>query len=317
MAGETPLQLEHLYRAADAVATQFDADVYLYSGAICNVGYAGIIAAHLEAVHRRNCLLLLTTGGGDLAAGYQIARYLQRKYSSFTVCVPNACKSSGTLIAIGANKILMDEYSELGPISAKPLRPGDTPGASKYSDFDFLVNSTLELFDRLRSRIRRSSSGDLAAEAASALALNATCTLTLALFSRVDIVAAGEWLQGMAMALAYGRRLAECGGNLRAGAVDKLVDAYPSHEFIIDETEARTLFVTVERTSASIYKLIECIGDPVYEPQRVPLVRQVRRPAPNPRVTPEAIDGASARAQHRATRSPPPRPSKVKRRKAE
>ena len=62
---------------------------------------------------------LLHTLGGDIDAADKIVRILQRRVGAdaeLRVVVPDCAKSAGTLIAIGADRIVMSDSSELGPI---------------------------------------------------------------------------------------------------------------------------------------------------------------------------------------------------------
>ncbi len=62
---------------------------------------------------------LLNTSGGDVGAADKIARILRRRVGSdgvFRVLVPDYAKSAGTLLALGADTIVMSDSSELGPI---------------------------------------------------------------------------------------------------------------------------------------------------------------------------------------------------------
>lgn len=63
--------------------------------------------------------LLLHTPGGDIDAADKMVRILQRRVGAdaqLRVVVPDSAKSAGTLIAIGADIIVMSDSSELGPI---------------------------------------------------------------------------------------------------------------------------------------------------------------------------------------------------------
>lgn len=66
-----------------------------------------------------NIDFLLHTGGGDVDSAEKITKLLWSKVGtsgSLRVIVPDFAKSAGTLIAIGADAIVMSESSELGPI---------------------------------------------------------------------------------------------------------------------------------------------------------------------------------------------------------
>lgn len=62
--------------------------------------------------------LLLHTGGGDIDAAEKVISIVRAKVGTGTlrVVVPDYAKSAGTLIALGADMIVMSDTSELGPI---------------------------------------------------------------------------------------------------------------------------------------------------------------------------------------------------------
>lgn len=91
-------------------------DIFLLSGPLTRLTVERVYEACASAPGRSKCLLVLTTLGGDADAAYIIARYLRRRYDHFTVYVFGLCKSAGTLLALGAEEIVMGERGELGPI---------------------------------------------------------------------------------------------------------------------------------------------------------------------------------------------------------
>lgn len=60
--------------------------------------------------------LILHTPGGMMFAAEMVALALKRRPGKVTVMVPYYAMSGGTLIALSANEILMDEHSVLGPL---------------------------------------------------------------------------------------------------------------------------------------------------------------------------------------------------------
>lgn len=60
--------------------------------------------------------LLIHTPGGLVLAAEQIARVLHAHKPGVTVFVPQYAMSGGTLLALAANHIVMDEHAMLGPI---------------------------------------------------------------------------------------------------------------------------------------------------------------------------------------------------------
>jgi ClpP class serine protease len=71
--------------------------------------------------------LLVHTPGGLVLAAEQIARALHRHPARVTVIVPHYAMSGGTLLAIAADEILMDENAVLGPVDPQI---GSWPAAS-------------------------------------------------------------------------------------------------------------------------------------------------------------------------------------------
>ena len=91
------------------------------------------ILGFVELLHNvprgSNIDLLLHTVGGDINAAEKIVSMLRSAVgtqSRFRVIVPDFAKSAGTLIALAADKILMSDSSELGPIDPQfPKRDHD------------------------------------------------------------------------------------------------------------------------------------------------------------------------------------------------
>jgi ClpP class serine protease len=71
--------------------------------------------------------LVLHTPGGLVLASEQIAEALKRRQGKVTVMVPHYAMSGGSLIALAAHEIIMDENAVLGPIDPQI---GEYPAAS-------------------------------------------------------------------------------------------------------------------------------------------------------------------------------------------
>ena len=71
--------------------------------------------------------LVLHTPGGLVLAAYQIAHAIQLHRGKVTVFVPHYAMSGGTLIALAADEIMMEEHAVLGPVDPQI---GEYPAAS-------------------------------------------------------------------------------------------------------------------------------------------------------------------------------------------
>jgi hypothetical protein len=280
---------EEFYAAADQVAAHYEADTLLYSGPIDSIGYAETINAVLERSQRKNCLLVLTTSGGDLNVAYQIARFLHRKYARLILCSPRFCKSAGTLIALGAHKLLVDEYSEFGPIDTSAAEPseggGHVVGATEC--FEWVTNNTVNMFEAFMPRFTTIIGSSMRPSEVARLSLLAITELMRPAIPQINVMAAGAKARSMKLAEVYGLRLAKHACNMREGAVHSLMGRYPSHDFIIDYAEIRTLFTHVELPSEPLYKMLNLLGEQVYEQSQTAVVRRVH-PSRSSRTATEA-----------------------------
>jgi len=71
--------------------------------------------------------LVLHTPGGLVLAAYQIAHAIRLHKGKITVFVPHYAMSGGTLIALAADEIVMEEHAVLGPVDPQL---GEYPAAS-------------------------------------------------------------------------------------------------------------------------------------------------------------------------------------------
>jgi ClpP class serine protease len=71
--------------------------------------------------------LLLQSPGGDGEAAVRIARSAQARCDEFSVIVPDIAKSAGTLLALGADHIIMGSTSDLGPVDPQIMVKPNAP----------------------------------------------------------------------------------------------------------------------------------------------------------------------------------------------
>jgi len=83
-----------------------------------------IFADHLDAiVNSKKISLVLYTLGGSTLAAWNIVNMIREYCDDFEVIVLNKARSAGTLISLGANRILMTNQSTLGPIDPSLTTP--------------------------------------------------------------------------------------------------------------------------------------------------------------------------------------------------
>ena len=263
---------------AAPAAEKHEADIFFYSGPIDDGGYGKMAAAVTKSgsTGRKRAILILVTNGGSANAAYQIARLFQKLYDDFWLYCPSQCKSAGTLIAIGAHRLLMDSFSELGPLDVQLLKE-DEIGARKSgllarATFDALSEESFRLYERLMIGIKVKSRSLVSFRLASQLASEMTANLLAPVYAQISPDIVGGEKRDLEIAIHYGMRLGAYSGNINSHTVEHLVKHYPSHDFIIDDDEARSWFEHVEVPSQEIYAIVGGIGDDAYDEAREPVV---------------------------------------------
>jgi hypothetical protein len=82
---------------------------------------------HLDNLKKeKKITLYLYTRGGNTLAAWSLTNLIRQFCDEFEVLIPSKAHSSGTLISLGANKIIMTKQATLGPIDPSlnsPLNP--------------------------------------------------------------------------------------------------------------------------------------------------------------------------------------------------
>ena len=130
-----------------------------------------------------------------------------------------------------------------------------------------LAKETFSLFEKAMLDIQHRSRQSVSFEVSSRIATDLATRVMVPIYSQIDPESLGNDLRDLKIANAYGHRLARHSKNVRKRTVERLIEDYPSHDFIIDMTEAVTLFHRVEGLSESAYALINALDKVVYTPQ--------------------------------------------------
>ncbi|EHI0860915.1 SppA protein [Escherichia coli] len=227
-------------------------DVYVYTGDIHRDGYLDLTneIKKRKSQHglKENVIFCVATYGGDPNAGYRIGRALQHHYETVTLLVVGPCKSAGTLIAIAANKLVIGDMGELGPLDIQ-LKKNDeigemSSGLAIMTALDALKERSISAFNSHLVKIRYEN--QISTKMSADIATRLTEALIAPMAAQIDPIKLGEHQRAMSIAITYGQRLADKPSSLKEGALSKLIASYPSHGFVIDRKEAKELFKCVE-----------------------------------------------------------------------
>lgn len=264
-------RLEKARKLATEIAAASNTDLLIYNGMIGRPYDREIIKLCNTTKLRKNVVLFLCTMGGDAGPAYRIARCLQDKYDKFSICICGPCKSAGTLIAIGAQEIIVNDYGELGPLDVQLGRKDELwetdSGLTVLSAIKHLEETSYDLFETCFLRLKGRSGGRITLKTATSLASNFATTILEPVIAQIDPMHVGEVSRAMNIGLEYGHRLSAIGKNTKDETIIKLTNAYPSHDFVIDSKEITELFEHVRLPSEQEFKLIDLLGYAVQQPE--------------------------------------------------
>jgi hypothetical protein len=177
---------------------------------------------------------LLHTPGGDIDAAEKLMSILRSRVGvgRLRVIVPDFAKSAGTLMAIGADEIVMSDTSELGPIDPQvTITDGDGNRTTQS------IQAYLDAYDQLTERLQ-----DDPDDLATRLQFNKLEPDRIVHFqavkARARLFAESQLKRGMCR---------ETGNYTKIAA--RLLDTKerPSHGQVINAEEAQSLGLTVQR----------------------------------------------------------------------
>ncbi len=226
------------------IADQNNSDLFLFCGTISDQTVDNFISILRDKPDKKqNCSLILTTYGGDPDAGYRLVRAIKRYYNEFILYVYGSCKSTGTLIALGCSQIVMSDFGEFGPLDiqlAKDDELSNTSGLSYLQSLTSLNEQIFRSFETNFLNLKRKSGFTITTKTAAEIGSKLAVGLISPISAQLDPVKLGEVQRAIKIADAYGKRLCD-----DKSIVSRLIAGYPSHGFVIDFEEARTIFPAV------------------------------------------------------------------------
>ena len=262
---QTDNDTNKLLEAVDALSAQLGADIILFNEAISERA-ASRLHARLEGSPNNNetVFLMLVTLGGDAHAAYMIARDLQMRYKKVIICIAGDCFSAGTLIVLCANELVITDRGRLGPLDVQLLKKDELSerlsGLTVNTALEELHKQTSDALASIAIELRVTFGRQLSFRTALDVASNMTAQMFGEVYKQIDPIRLGEDARSLRIADHYGTILGKTSSNLKPGTVNRLSTGYPSHECIIDRTEARELFLNLRGPSDEEANLLKLLG---------------------------------------------------------
>jgi hypothetical protein len=211
-----------------------------------------VYKARAEAGRGETLEILMHSPGGHPDYAFQVMKFFRRRYEEVNIIVPIMAKSAATLMCLGADKIFMGEFGDLGPIDIQiddPVDQGDKQ-ISPLDEFKSLEYMRDMAFEWLTyyGAVAREELG-MSVRQALEHGVPLVTGLMTPLLSQIDPLEVGSYRRALAIAEEYGKRMLALTGKRNDELVHELVWEYPAHSFCIDYEEADRLGLPVEKLS--------------------------------------------------------------------
>lgn len=137
---------EQLTRQLDEIGNQIDADVVaIFSPILPGIEQSLRSAIEALSTKKNSVAIILDTPGGVAEVVERMVTAIRYNYDEVTVIVPNMAMSAGTILALSADRIMMDHLSCLGPIDPQIEKDGNlVPALSYLNQFERLNQKAQE-----------------------------------------------------------------------------------------------------------------------------------------------------------------------------
>ncbi|MDE2482149.1 MAG: hypothetical protein KGN02_08160 [bacterium] len=207
-------------------------------------------------------VLLIHSSGGFGKDAYRIARLFQKQCDGFTAIVPRRAKSAATLLALGAQGIILGPYAELGPLDAQMVdydREIRMSALDEVKALERLHASSLEAVDQLVIALIARTQKKL--DTLLPVALNFVAETVKPLVEKIDTIHFTQMSRTLKEAEEYAKRLLYLNyQKARADTIaNQLVETYPTHGFMIDFEEARRLGIKVSEPKDGLAEALNAL----------------------------------------------------------
>lgn len=218
---------------------------------------------HLDEIGKvEKISLLLYTRGGDTMAAYSLVNLIRQFCTNFEIIIPSKARSSGTIICLGADNIMMTKQATLGPIDPSlnsPLNPQNPliPN-NPQARIPVSVESIQGFFDLAKQELKLNDEENLK-------------DVLLNLAEKVHPLVLGNVYRSRTQIQMVARKLLQKQlGAAESEKIDKIISFLcsdsGSHDYAIYRDEARDeLGLTIEKPNDEQYSKIKEVFDNIRE----------------------------------------------------
>lgn len=204
---------------------------------------------------------IINSPGGSPADAYRIIRTLRNNFETVNVIVPFWAKSAATLLSLGANKIIMDEFGEFGPLDIQiAVERDDSPEIDRESALndEYSVRRiearSQELYYQMFTNLYSSNDIKINKIELSKQLLEYLASFYKPLLSQINPYHLGRKKRMLEIGHNYADRiLSTYHPNLpdrnKAYLIDYLVNGCPDHGYVIDYNLISQFLTNVSKSS--------------------------------------------------------------------
>lgn len=211
---------------------------------------ADLFVDHLDDIWpSKKISLIIYTSGGNTAAAWKIVNLLRTFCDELEVIIFSKALSSGTLISLGANRIIMTKQASLGPIDPSlngPLNP-PVPGGAPNHKAPVSVEAVQGFLDVVQDQLGVKDASSLT-------------TVWNHLSDKIHPLVLGQIFRTRAQIRTLAKRLLVHQGideAKREGIISFLCSQSGSHDHSINRREAREMGLAVENPTQKFYEILK------------------------------------------------------------
>ncbi len=216
---------------------------------------------------RKKIALVIDSPGGDAHCTYQIATTFRRRCGGYSALVPKWAKSAATLLALGADQLIVGPDAQFGPLDVQYTESRRKPHQSALNEVQILErlhSNAIEAIDQTMLFLSRRL--ELQAQEMDEFlppVMDFVAKEFEPLFSKVDVVHWTFMSRLLRVAHDYAVRLLlpKYGQSAAQRIARSLVEAYPGHDFNVDGNELRSIGIETTEPDGKLASLVDDLHD--------------------------------------------------------
>lgn len=188
--------------------------------------------------------LILDTNGGHTSAAWRLINLIRSFCDDLEVIIPSKAMSAGTLMSLGADRIVMTKQAALGPIDPSIENHPMAPTSPRGQTIPVSAEAIRGYIDEIKKDVTDS-------EALAKVWIHLSSLVHPLLLGQV--FRAGEQIRHMAKAL-IGRQVPD--EETQKKIIQLLCSDSGSHDYTINRRAATEIGLNIEKPSAALYDLL-------------------------------------------------------------